>query len=338
MTEKFTALGCNFWSWAPIVAMGEDHVGTTAKLLWLALYSSPTSKRLVPGLWQGTPNNMGEMLRMSGDLTWQAFERLRSHRLAEYDYDSQIARLTMLPDATNRAHNDKAVFSWWRAFNTLPDVVIRNVHIHVLWWMVSAAKISQSMKDAWDRTFGSLEAPPNPVRLWAPLSRDAQTSFPNILRSNEVSTTLVVPGTTGTGTGIGTGTEGRGESVRGEGEDLPAKTLVLRTADEPFSVDDLVAVVAALQGGTWSVSADQREALEREILHLSPKPDLGLLRDHLTAARCSVRQAAELLSGTGHLASAFSRARQWAQERDKRQREMDERAAYLAQARAQAGV
>lgn len=333
----YVPMSCSFWDWEPSEALGLDSTAGIARLLWLGFYSSPVSKRLVPGLWRGTPAMMADLIRLPTDMTWNAFERLREHGMVEYDHQSRIVRLTKLPDATSRAHNDRAVFGWWNGFVTLPDVVIRNAHVAVLWLLMKAGKISTAMQEAWEKTFGTISIPNTPhskLSASGPTFRRLQTS---LFDEPEIRG-LVDHRSTGSGTGSGTGSEGEGESVRGEGEDFPPVTTAHCTADEPFSVDDVVRVMAALLGGTWSVSADQQRALELEILNLSPEPDLGLLRDYLTATRCSVRQAAELLSGTGHLASAFSRARQWAQERDKRQREMDERAAFLAQARSAAGV
>ncbi len=197
--ERYTPIGCGLWSWQPWVARGSD-----ARLLWLALYTSPGSKRSVPGLWPGTLHGMSDDSHLTLNQTYNALDELVAAKMVEFDQEHRLARLTALPDAHDRAHNSQALSGWWTRFCSLPKCALRDAAVGVLWWMVAAGrpvlegrteeqKLSlqkgwNKMIATWRNTFGTIDIP-KATQSYQPLSsNDTGTKVqPSLFGLNDIS-------------------------------------------------------------------------------------------------------------------------------------------------------
>lgn len=150
---RYTPIGdLNRWKpWAGLEA--------EPKLLWLGLYTSQTALRCVPGLWTGTIYGMSDDSGLSPNATLNALDVLVDRKLAAFDQENRVARLTVLPDTLARAHNDKAISGWWTRFITIPAIPLRDAHIPLLWKMVQNGNCSPTMVTMWAKTFGSISVP-----------------------------------------------------------------------------------------------------------------------------------------------------------------------------------
>jgi hypothetical protein len=167
---RHTSLGCGWWRWKPFIEQPTD-----ARILLLALYSSATAKAAVPGLWAGTLHGMSDDARMSLNETYNALGKLIESKLVIYDEENRLARITQLPDACERAHNDRALRGWWGRFITLSDCPLRNAHVPLLLWLVESGKCSEDMKRAWGETFGTIPVPASVPPFRPPGSSDTGT-------------------------------------------------------------------------------------------------------------------------------------------------------------------
>ena len=165
---RYTPLG-DLNRWKPWAQLEAD-----PKLLWLALYTSQTALRCVPGLWTGTIYGMSDDSGLSPNATLNALDKLVDRKLAEFDQENRVARLTQLPDTLARAHNDKAISGWWTRFITIPAVALRDAHVPLLWRLVKSGNCSPAMVTMWGKTFGSI-AVPSHLAPYQPL-RSADTS------------------------------------------------------------------------------------------------------------------------------------------------------------------
>lgn len=171
-TTRATIVGCSLWLWEPFMSLESGD----AQMLWLMLYTSPEAKMSVPGLWIGNVETMSDIIRRSRNATWNALDELVRAGLVEFDQRHRIARLLQLPDAHERAHNDKAIYSWWTRFKALPGVPIRDAHVPLLWWMISSqGKYTPAMEQAWTTTFGTIAVPISTQPLQRPSSYDTGT-------------------------------------------------------------------------------------------------------------------------------------------------------------------
>lgn len=156
-----TTLGFAVWSWAPFVALSPP-----AKLLWVALYTTPEARRCPVGLWQGGPAAMAEASSLALEVVTAALAELQAptelapQGLVEYDPATRVARLVVLPDRCERAASGDVVRSWWTRWRTLPSCPVRDRHLPLLQWLCEMD--TRHVRDAWADTFGGL---PQPIRL-----------------------------------------------------------------------------------------------------------------------------------------------------------------------------
>lgn len=153
------------WSWEPFVSLSSD-----ARILWLALYTGPTAKRLLPGLWQGAPQQMADEARLPSIEAINALDCLLEGELVEYDPKARVLRITALPDAGDWPTSHTIMRSWWRRFNAIPSCSVRDAHVPTLRWLLEhgasmseenrSGKPSAKHEEIWSTTFGTVAIPP----------------------------------------------------------------------------------------------------------------------------------------------------------------------------------
>lgn len=188
----FTRFGDGIWSWEPWLSLEardyDDYVGRGARMLWLALYTSPESKRTLPGLWHGSIATMADASGMSPDSVLASLTRLIERRMVENDQRLRVLRLTRLPDAGESPANGNAIRGWWKRFNSVPQCAVRDAHVPLIRWLmdewcrVSRKVLSQDHAKAWSETFGTMQIPESVIRagqllIESDTSTPAQTSL-----------------------------------------------------------------------------------------------------------------------------------------------------------------
>lgn len=203
---KFTPLGHGIWFWKPWRTLES----LESQKLWLALYTSAEAKRSVPGLWPGSLGTMSDITEMSSNTCWNALDHLCARNMAVFDQENRLVRLPQLPDALDRAHNDKAIWGWWSRYRALPEVPLRDAHVPTLWWMIQSGKCTDKMVEAWKQTFGTITVPKAIPSFRRLSSYDTGTAvqpslfgspppLSSFFRSNEINNSdprRVLPGTT----------------------------------------------------------------------------------------------------------------------------------------------
>lgn len=166
---SYTNLGSGIWSWPPFRRLErsqDDVIGRCAKLLWLALYTTPQAKMQPPGLFSGSVTTMAEECGFPVDETRKYLDRLLDDELVEYDQEHRLLRLTQLPDCQEFPTNGHGIRGWWRRFSNLPACATRDRHVHVLRWILeewvkqTGKTLSKNHKEAWSETFGMLTSIP----------------------------------------------------------------------------------------------------------------------------------------------------------------------------------
>lgn len=173
--ERYTPMGCALWAWRPFPHLRFRDIAPESKVLWLQLYTDPSAKRSVTGLWPGTLNGMSDVSGLSQNATYTALGDLVEKKLVQWDADNWLARLTTLPDALDRAHNAQAISGWWTRFKTLPACALRDSHVPLLWWMVQQGKCEPMMLARWKMTFGTITIPTQMTPFQPPGSSDTST-------------------------------------------------------------------------------------------------------------------------------------------------------------------
>lgn len=196
---SYTRLSELIWSWEPFVSLSSD-----ARILWLALYTGATAKRLLPGLWQGAPQQMADEARLPSIETINALDTLLDREIVEYDPRVRVLRLTKLPDAGDWPTSFTIMRSWWRRFITLPPCAVRDAHVVTLRWLLErgaalseenqSGKPSPKHEEVWANTFGTVTIPPVRRRGLRHASADTSTAtqpslFTNLLPEQLVSAT-----------------------------------------------------------------------------------------------------------------------------------------------------
>ncbi len=169
----YTRIGASLWNWAPFRKLERSHddlVGRCTKLFWLALYTSPDAKMGVPGLYLGSVTAMADASGVQPDDARRYLDRLIEDEMVEYDQESRVLRLTMLPDCGESPCNNKAVLGWWRRFQTFPRCAVRDAHVTLLRWLIDewyeindndkakTAPKAVAIEEAWVETFGRMPA------------------------------------------------------------------------------------------------------------------------------------------------------------------------------------
>jgi hypothetical protein len=164
----YTKFGSGIWQWEPFRRLERGHddiTGRCTKLFWIALYTAPESKLVVPGMFLGSITAMADATGIQVDDARRYLDRLLEDDMVEYDVERRVLRLTALPDCGESPPNGNALRGWWRKFQTVPACPVRDAHIIVLRWIleewsrVNAKPISQDHARAWDETFGRLPIP-----------------------------------------------------------------------------------------------------------------------------------------------------------------------------------
>jgi len=157
----FTRLGSSLWDWPPFVNLEHD----SARVLWLALYTSSEAKRHAPGLWQGGIPTMADASRQHPDVVIKSLDELLAKDMVEYDRGMRVLRLCALPDAGEYPSNGKVIRAWWTRFRSVPECGVRDAHVPTLRWILDAGArmsgrgISQHHEEAWRDTFGTVSIP-----------------------------------------------------------------------------------------------------------------------------------------------------------------------------------
>lgn len=161
---SFTRIGELLWSWEPFTKLSSD-----AKILWLALYTGPTAKRYLPGLWHGTPQGMADDARMPAVDAMNALDKLLEAELVEYDAKHRLLRFTELPDAGDWPAQPYIMKSWWSRFQALPACAVRDAHVPLMRWLLDkgaatsetnrSGKPSLKHEELWAMTFGTVQVP-----------------------------------------------------------------------------------------------------------------------------------------------------------------------------------
>jgi hypothetical protein len=162
--SQFTRLGCLVWEWDPWTSLDP-----TSRVLWLALYTSSSAKRLVPGLWHGGINVMADASRLQSDDVLVSLDKMIEYEMAEYDPIARVLRLTKLPDAGEWPSNPNILFGWWGRFLTVPECAVRDAHVTTIRWILEQGsriaaknrtnKPTARHEEVWGETFGSVNIP-----------------------------------------------------------------------------------------------------------------------------------------------------------------------------------
>lgn len=159
--STFTRIGGGLWDWEPWVNLES----ADARLLWLALYTTPAARRICPGLWHGGPLGMAEAARMRQGDVLTALDVLLEHELVEYDPKHRVLRLCELPDAGEYPDNGNILKGWWSRFRTVPACPIRDAHVRTIRWIMEQGAtdkgraLSHHHHEAWAETFGTVAIP-----------------------------------------------------------------------------------------------------------------------------------------------------------------------------------
>lgn len=159
--SNYTRLGGNLWDWQPWVSLENP----TARLLWLALYTTPEARRICPGLWHGSPVSMSEAARLPLHDTLTALDSLLAAEMVEFDPKVRVLRLCELPDTGEYPSNGNILRGWWNRFHTVPQCAIRDAHIRTIRWIMDQGAVDKGVAlshhhhDAWGQTFGTIPMP-----------------------------------------------------------------------------------------------------------------------------------------------------------------------------------
>lgn len=174
---EFVRVGCGLWYWEPFIELPYRE-----RNLWLGIYSSGDSKRLVPGLFHGGIGALSNAAKMPSDDVLSALDELIRRRMVAYDQRKSVVRLCMLPDAGEKPFNGAAVRGWWNRFVTVPACRVRDEHVLTLKWILDTAASTADHLKAWNDTFAKLEYtvrhtdhPPGPSGLQPLTDNDTST-------------------------------------------------------------------------------------------------------------------------------------------------------------------
>lgn len=166
--SDWTPIGAEFWDWDPMIQIaseGDAYRAMSARMLWLALYTTGTAKRCVPGLYVGSVQVMAEDARMPADLALLGLDALLEHRLVEFDPKYRLARLCEFPSYREGAVSGKAVKGWWNKFQTIPSCDVRNAHVRTLQAMIEGSatargvSVNHDAEKVWAETFATVHVP-----------------------------------------------------------------------------------------------------------------------------------------------------------------------------------
>jgi hypothetical protein len=159
----FTRIGATLWNWEPWLALDDG-----PRNLWLALYTTAEAKRIIPGLWHGSINQMAEAAHRPFNETWSNLDKLLDAEMVEFDQKNRVLRMTMLPDAGEYPASPTILSSWWSKFLLVPACLVRDAHVGVIRWILdTGAKLvkknrsgrpTAAHEEVWADTFGQIPA------------------------------------------------------------------------------------------------------------------------------------------------------------------------------------
>lgn len=323
--SHWTCFGSGVWHWPRFTGLSMP-----ARLLYLALYTSPHAKTFPVGLWTGGLSVMADAAAMGASDAIEALGELVTSRLVEVDtMEPRVARLVELPDRLERPNNGRALRHWWNAFKVVPDCAVRSAHVATLRWVLGT--MSSDHETVWNETFATVAISPLPEPLGAVVEPQASLPF-DTRNAYGMPYGIVNIGTANPSPEIATLGYQRGKG-KGKGSDLVLGSqpeLDSTTASEPvdksvgkdplpFTVGDLVKTLADRSAGRFSSGFDARLAgsLTTAIRAVAASawglPEVALLGDWLAAGGLGFRSdlGARWATQTGALVESIAQAVAW---------------------------
>ncbi len=251
--QKYTPIGSTVTRWKRL-----REVSVAARWVWLALYTGSEAKMCPTGLFFGSIYSIANAAGMTPQEADKAMHELVTAKLILWDVSNELVRLVELPDSLDRAHTEQAIHGWWGRFCNIPKCALRDSHVPQLRDMIMSGKVNDKMRDAWDRTFGTIDVPCNLPSLPPRSSSDTSTAnqpslfgeptsgVPDPENGNPMkSGTVVLAARTGSGEGSGSGSE-EGRAGSGAGSSVGSERVLSGTVvPGPWPVPQRLALVPA---------------------------------------------------------------------------------------------
>lgn len=272
--SSYTPIGPGLWDWP-------RWPGTSyaARNLWLALYTGPTTKRIVPGLFHGGTSQLAEDARMGYQEALEALTELRDRHMADADPATRVIRLIEFPDRLEKAPNGRCLRGWWRQFTRVPQCEVRDAHVLLLAWL-QEPMVTDDHRKAWSETFAKVPTPlrsafraSDPNRFGNGMPNGIGYGIPPqaaLFPSGQLETVSdTVSDTVGRGRGLRDQDQREGESERERGAAPPPAA-----PEEPFP-----------DGALANLAPDVLETAKRHLARFGPEhvdpqvhPDLARRR------------------------------------------------------------
>lgn len=152
--SKFTMVPTSLWDWEDFT-----NLSPIAKIVWLAIYTTAETKRVVPGLFHGGVLVLAEAARMQPEDAMVGVEELLQANLVEVDKKNRIIRLTEFPEGSEKPANGDHIKGWWSRFRTVPACPVRDAHVRALRVLVDSTSCTAGIEAAWEETFGQIKVP-----------------------------------------------------------------------------------------------------------------------------------------------------------------------------------
>lgn len=323
---NMTTIAGDFLRWEPLRRVESF----ASRWLWLGLYTS--GRRAMPGLWQGTELAFADAAKLTIQETVRALDDLLAADLVEYDQGYEVLRLTLFPDRSTRPHNGRHLRSLWTRFQTVADCDVRNSHVRTLQWLLNDPEqpATSDHGTVWDQTFGTITIPSKRRRgVKRLLDHDTSTPIQPSLFPTETAETVTHPHQSDTvsHTHRDQRSEIRDqssllpeESKGRANETLPIMVPVPRMDDLPFSVEQMLTVLAHPSKGrfaalpfdgrlTEALCATIRTAHQNQV----GLDDLRVVGEWMGAGGLAWRSdlGASWIARPGALMDAVAQARAW---------------------------
>lgn len=302
---SYTRIGHGLWQWRPFLDSSP-----TARIVWLALYTTPEAKRWPTGLFYGSVSTLADAAGLPfGDTLAGLNELVTDRKIVEQDTARRIIRLTSFPDSLEKPPNGNCIVRWWCAFQTMPACAIRDRHIATLRKLIG--DMTQNHQKSWDTTFGTVQG-------------TVPDTVPDTVPENQGILSFQVPGN---GYRNPTDTETETVTVNGNGDgerspDAPGPNLAHGSVVKrpPRATEVMLGAIARASGGRFA--ADLVDArLEPALYEVADQcaqqgvaePDFELLGRFLAEGGLAFRSdlGPAWASKPGNLLDAVSLARRW---------------------------
>lgn len=306
----------------------------TAKWLWVNLYTS--SRRAMIGLWQGGTLTFADVAKMRMDETVIALDNLLENELVEFDAKHEVLRLTAFPDRSARPANGSILHSMWTQFKKVPACDVRNAHVRTLRDLLDDSRrpITSDHATAWEQTFGTVVLPAPRRRGVKKFTNDDTSTAvqPGLFATHQPKTESSTPHQTGHGVPHRLiidhdpdRSSSLSEKIKSHADEpvdnLPLMVSVPSMDDLPFSVEVMLATVAAQSGGRFA-SAPFDGRLTAEMVATiraceragATVEDLSLVGTWLAKGGLDYRRdlGPAWVARPGNLLDAIANARAWA--------------------------